>query len=117
MRWAQRFDRFSYEVKSAIGVQHIAQDGADYFPRDAELQRNAPVGKYDSSSKTGIGYSFNAAAEYRLSSRFYLGGEVGVDNAQDYRQYVGNAYLRYLFEDLSGAMPLPVSPYRSPYSN
>ena len=45
------------------------------------------------------------------------GGEIGVDNAQDYRQYAGNAYLRYLFEDLSGPMPLPVSPYRSPYSN
>ncbi|NWE17767.1 cellulose biosynthesis protein BcsC [Pseudomonas sp. P7548] len=117
VRWAQSFDRFSYELKSSVGVQHIAQDGADYFPTDSRLQANAPTQKYDSSSKTGIGYSLNAAAEYRLSSRFYLGGEVGVDNAQDYRQYVGNAYLRYLFEDLSGPMPLPVSPYRSPYSN
>ena len=118
VRWAQSFDRFSYEIKSSVGVQHIAQDGGDYFPRDSDLQRDATGTKtYDSSSKTGIGYSLNAAAEYRLSSRFYLGGEVGVDNAQDYRQYVGNAYLRYLFEDLSGAMPLPVSPYRSPYSN
>ncbi|MGY2374690.1 cellulose synthase subunit BcsC-related outer membrane protein [Pseudomonas sp. SDO524_S393] len=117
VRWAQSFDRFSYELKSSVGVQHIAQDGADYFPTDRILQDNAPTKKYDSSSKTGIGYSLNAAAEYRLTSRFYLGGEVGVDNAQDYRQYVGNAYLRYLFEDLSGPMPLPVSPYRSPYSN
>ncbi|WDU61992.1 cellulose synthase subunit BcsC-related outer membrane protein [Pseudomonas poae] len=117
VRWAQSFDRFSYELKSSVGVQHIAQDGADYFPTDSTLQGNAATKKYDSSSKTGIGYSLNAAAEYRLTSRFYLGGEVGVDNAQDYRQYVGNAYLRYLFEDLSGPMPLPVSPYRSPYSN
>jgi hypothetical protein len=117
VRWAQSFDRFSYELKSSVGVQHIAQDGADYFPTDSTLQSNAATKKYDSSSKTGVGYSLNAAAEYRLTSRFYLGGEVGVDNAQDYRQYVGNAYLRYLFEDLSGPMPLPVSPYRSPYSN
>ena len=117
IRWAQSFDRFSYQVKTSVGVQHIAQDGADYFPRDSDLQiaRNNP--EYESSSKTGVGYSFNAAAEYRLSSRFYLGGEIGLDNAQDYRQYAGNAYLRYLFEDLSGPMPLPVSPYRSPYSN
>lgn len=117
VRWAQSFDRFSYEVKSSVGVQHIAQDGADYFPTEKDLQEAFENPKYKSSSKTGIGYSLNAAAEYRLSSRFYLGGEVGVDNAQDYRQYVGNAYLRYLFEDLSGPMPLPVSPYRSPYSN
>lgn len=97
IRWAQSFDRFSYQVKSSVGVQYIGQD--------------------EGSSKTGLGYSLNAAAEYRLSSRFYVGGELGVDNAQDYRQYSGNAYLRYLFEDLSGPMPLPVSPYRSAYSN
>lgn len=117
VRWAQSFDRFSYELKSSVGVQHIAQDGADYFPTEKQLQAAFDNPKYNSSSKTGVGYSLNAAAEYRLTSRFYLGGEVGVDNAQDYRQYVGNAYLRYLFEDLSGPMPLPVSPYRSPYSN
>lgn len=117
IRWAQSFDRFSYQVKSSVGLQHIAQDGADYFPGDSTLQATKNNPKYDSTSKTGVGYSFNAAAEYRLSSRFYLGGEIGLDNAQDYRQYAGNAYLRYLFEDLSGPMPLPVSPYRSPYSN
>ncbi|MGA9703939.1 cellulose biosynthesis protein BcsC [Pseudomonas sp.] len=113
IRWAQSFDRFSYQVKSSVGVQYIGQDSADYFPGHKDLGEQ----KYESSSKTGVGYSFNAAAEYRLSSRFYLGGEIGLDNAQDYRQYAGNAYLRYLFEDLSGPMPLPVSPYRSPYSN
>jgi len=113
IRWAQSFDRFSYQVKSSVGVQYIGQDSADFFPGRKDLGTQ----EYKSSDKTGIGYSFNAAAEYRLSSRFYLGGEIGVDNAQDYRQYAGNAYLRYLFEDLSGPMPLPVSPYRSPYSN
>ncbi|WP_426129478.1 cellulose synthase subunit BcsC-related outer membrane protein [Pseudomonas sp. DWP1b1] len=113
IRWAQSFDRFSYQVKSSVGVQYIGQDSADFFPGRKDLGTQ----EYKSSDKTGVGYSFNAAAEYRLSSRFYLGGEIGVDNAQDYRQYAGNAYLRYLFEDLSGPMPLPVSPYRSPYSN
>ncbi|PFG60198.1 Tfp pilus assembly protein PilF [Pseudomonas poae] len=117
IRWAQSFDRFSYQVKSSVGLQHIAQDGADFFPGESTLQASRNNPKYESTSKTGVGYSFNAAAEYRLSSRFYLGGEIGLDNAQDYRQYAGNAYLRYLFEDLSGPMPLPVSPYRSPYSN
>ena len=40
-----------------------------------------------------------------------------MDNARDYRQYTGGLYLRYLFDDAGGAMPLPVNPYRSPYSN
>ena len=119
IRWAQSFDRFSYQVKTSVGVQHIEQDGVDYFPGHSDLQDSQTVGNrtYASDSKTGLGYSLNAAAEYRLSSLFYLGAELVVDNAQDYRQYVGSAYLRYLFEDLSGPMPLPVSPYRAPYSN
>ena len=42
---------------------------------------------------------------------------LGVDNARDYQQWTGGLYLRYLFDDGRGAMPLPVNPYRSPDSN
>jgi hypothetical protein len=56
VRWAQSFDRFSYELKSSVGVQHIAQDGADYFPTESRLQDNAATKKYDSSSKTGASF-------------------------------------------------------------
>ncbi|NWB90525.1 cellulose synthase subunit BcsC-related outer membrane protein [Pseudomonas agarici] len=118
--WSQRTERFTYRIKSSVGVQHIGQDSAAIFPGHRELQPNATAAgltRYDGENKTGIGYSFNAAGEYKFGSNFFLGGSLGVDNASDYRQVIGGLYLRYTFEDMSGPMDLPVSPFGSPYSN
>lgn len=130
--WAQRGANWSYQVQGSVGLQHIEQDGAPYY-RDKGAQAaleslaaiytaNSADGRvintrYESQSKTGIGYSLGASGEYRLGDGFFFGGTLGVDNARDYRQFTGGLYLRYLFDDAGGAMPLPVSPYRSPYSN
>ncbi|PTT97023.1 cellulose synthase, partial [Pseudomonas sp. HMWF031] len=114
--WAQRGDRFSYQVKGSVGVQYFDQDAADYFPNDKDLQA-ANNQRYKGQSKTGVGYSLSGAGEYKFGSNFFLGGNLGLDNAQDYKQFTGAMYLRYMFEDMNGAMELPVSPYRSPYSN
>ncbi|WP_371366830.1 cellulose synthase subunit BcsC-related outer membrane protein [Pseudomonas sp. QL9] len=120
INWAQRTDRFTYRLSGSVGVQYIDQDGADIFPGHSEWQPQASavgLNSYSGENKTGIGYSFNAAGEYRLGSRTFLGGSFGVDNASDYKQYAGGLYLRYMFEDMTGPMSLPVSPYASPYSN
>ena len=128
--WSQRTDRLSYSIKGSVGLQHIEQESTPYFPNDRELQAaleqtsQAYAGfgsslptRYSSQNKTGIGYNLNAAAEYRFGDNIFLGGSFGLDNAQDYKQWTGGLYLRYMFEDFTGRMAMPVSPYRSPYSN
>lgn len=120
--WARRYDRLSFQLKGSVGVQAIEQDDADFHPADAALQAAASSASggaavYQGSSSTGIGYNLAGAAEYRLGSNFFVGGQVGVDNAQDYRQWHGGLYLRYLFEEMTGPLALPVSPYQSPYAN
>ncbi len=130
LSWAQRTERWTYALRGSVGIQHIKQDSAPYFPNDKYMQRNleqvsaaaAALGvdiptRFDGSSSTGIGYSLYGAAEYRLGRNFSLGGELGINNAQDYRQWNGGMYLRYMFEDQYRPMSLPVSPHRSPYSN
>jgi len=119
--WAQRFDKFTYQIKGSVGVQYIDQDDADYFPGDAGLQADASrqLGRaavHDGESSTGVGYSLYGAAEYQMAPNFFFGGHMGLDNAQDYRQWNSGLYLRYMFEDMTQPMALPVSPYRSPYS-
>ncbi|MFJ3369109.1 cellulose synthase subunit BcsC-related outer membrane protein [Pseudomonas sp. NPDC086251] len=114
--WAQRTERFSYQVKGSVGVQYFEQDAVDYFPNDKDLQA-ANNQRYKGQNKTGVGYSLSGAGEYKFGSSFFLGANLGLDNAQDYKQFTGAMYLRYMFEDMNGAMELPVSPYRSPYSN
>lgn len=120
--WAQRYDRLSFQLKGSVGVQTIQQDDADFHPGDAALQAGASkaLGReavYEGSSDTGIGYNLSGAAEYRLGSNFFVGGHAGIDNAQDYRQWNGGLYMRYMFEDMTGPLDLPVSPYQSPYAN
>ncbi|WLI09951.1 MULTISPECIES: cellulose biosynthesis protein BcsC [Pseudomonas] len=114
--WAQRSGRLTYQVKGSVGVQHFEQDSADYFPNDKALQAASGL-RYEAQNKTGIGYSLAAAAEYKVASNFLLGANLGLDNAHDYQQLSGALSLRYQFEDISGPMSLPVSPYTSPYSN
>ncbi|MGL4318327.1 MAG: cellulose synthase subunit BcsC-related outer membrane protein [Pseudomonas sp.] len=120
--WAKRYERLSFQLKGSVGVQSISQDDADYFPGDDELQAAASKAMgseavYEGDSSIGVGYNLSGAAEYRLGSNFFVGGQVGVDNAQDYRQWNGGLYLRYMFEDQTGPLALPVSPYQSPYAN
>src|SRR5690606_1800069 len=130
VKWAHRTQDWTYMRRGAVGVQYFKQDAAAYYPDDREMQGNlerfstlaAGTGGYvptrfDGSSDTGIGYNLAGAAEHRLSSNFFMGGHLGVDNAQDYRQWSGGLYLRYMFEDMTGPMALPVSPYQSPYAN
>lgn len=130
VNWSHRGERWSYALRGSLGVQHIKQDSADYHPNDSDMQAAleqtsgvaAGLGigiptRVSGSSDTGIGYSLAGNAEYRLGSHFFLGGQLGVDNAQDYRQWSGGLYLRYMFENMTGPMALPVSPYQSPYAN
>ncbi|MCU1717240.1 cellulose biosynthesis protein BcsC [Pseudomonas sp. 5P_3.1_Bac2] len=128
VQWAQRGDRWTYKVNGAVGVQHFSQESTPYLINDSDAQRAlenlsaqaAGSGlylptRYDGSSKTGIGYSLAAAGEYQLGKHFFLGGHLGVDNAQDYQQWNGGLYLRYMVESMTSPLELPVSPYQSPY--
>ena len=99
-----------------IRDRHFEQDSVDYFPNDKALQTASGL-RYEGQNKTGIGYSLAGAAEYKVASNFLLGANLGLDNARDYKQLSGALSLRYQFEEISGPMSLPVSPYTSPYSN
>lgn len=113
--WSQRGDRFSYLLKGSLGVQRFKEDSAAYFPGSSGLQAASGDARYDGQSKTGLGYNVAAAGEYRISPRLSLGGALSMDNASDYRQWIGGLYARYTFETITGPLALPIEPFRSPY--
>jgi hypothetical protein len=114
--WAQRNDRFTYQLKGSVGIQYFQQDGVDYFPTDKALQASDGR-RFAEQSKNGLGYNVEAAGEYKFGNKLFVGGAFGLNNASDYRQYNVGMYIRYMFEDMTGGrMALPVSPFRSPYS-
>jgi tetratricopeptide (TPR) repeat protein len=124
--WSQRGDNFSYQFKGSVGVQHFKEDSSDYFPNSGSAQRAANAAlaltnpgssaRYDGQTKTGIGYNLGAAGELKVGPRVSVGGSLSLDNASDYRQWIGGVYARYTFDAVSGPPPLPVEPFRSPYS-
>lgn len=119
--WAQRTNRWTVRLRGSLGIQLIDQDAADYFPNNSAMQAEANrilgrKAEYESERTTNIGYSLAGAAEYRIDKNFVAGGHLGIDNSQDWRQWEGGFYLRYLFEDSSRALSLPVAPYKSPYA-
>ena len=122
LTWSQRTDRWTWQLRGAVGLQRIEQDGADFYPTDARLQAAASQALgapavYGGQSKTSLGYSLYGATEYQLGRQLLVGGNLGVDNGRDFQQLNGGVYLRYALEPQDRALALPVSPYRSPYDN
>ncbi|MGJ7520040.1 cellulose synthase subunit BcsC-related outer membrane protein [Variovorax sp. LT1P1] len=135
--WSGRANRLSWRVNASLGVQSFTQDDSPYFPTDA-VRQNASYtmaglasglnltgpgynGLYAGSTETGLAYNFAGAVEYQLAPSLYLGGALGLNNAQNYRQLTGSIYLRYLFGGgssiLGNAAATPgLNPFNSPYT-
>lgn len=115
--WSKRSDNFTFQLKGSLGVQYFRQDGAAYFPTDNNLQGASGM-RYSSQTKTGLGYGLEGGGEYRFGPRVFIGGALRLNNSNDFREINAGMYVRYTMEDMrSKMMTLPVSPYRSPYSN
>ncbi|MFM9922973.1 cellulose synthase subunit BcsC-related outer membrane protein [Variovorax sp. H27-G14] len=111
--WTGRADRLSWRLNASLGVQSFTQKSSPYFPTDAtrngEAARAAAIAlglglsssvynnTYASSSKTGLSYNLAGVVEYQLAPKMFLGGALGFNNAQNYRQFTGSLYLRYVF--------------------
>ncbi|MDD0810851.1 cellulose synthase subunit BcsC-related outer membrane protein [Curvibacter sp. RS43] len=134
VEWAQRSNRFSYQLKGSMGVQSFREDAVAYFPNNSSRQAAAVLAAndafafgtagatatgavYPGQTKTGLGYNLGAAMEYQVHPQVFFGGQLALDNARDYRQFIGGIYLRYALQPYSGLQALPVNTVRSPYGN
>ena len=131
VEWAQREGRLSYQLKGSIGVQYFKEDAAPYFPNSPSRQASAvqaasdalafgevgATGIYPGQSRTGLGYNLGAAMEYQMHPQVFLGGHLALNNARNYREFVGGMYVRYAFQPYNGLQTFPVNPLKSPYGN
>ncbi len=117
---AGRFGKLSYQIGLDVGLRHITQDSAAYFPNDPALQAQwqariaalpttTPIpdyfrASYKGDNSSGTGANLRISFEYLLASQFALGGRFSFDNSRNYTQQTGLLYLRYAFSPL----PTPV---------
>ncbi|RQO52858.1 cellulose synthase [Variovorax sp. KBW07] len=133
--WTGRADRLAWRLNASLGVQSFTQKESPYFPTDptrngaasgaastaAQLGLTNAVynNMYPRTSKTGLAYNLGAVIEYQLAPRMFLGGALALNNAQNYRQFTGSLYLRYVFGG-SSSLGVPsgttLNPMVSPYT-
>lgn len=130
--WAQRTGRLSYQINGGLGVQYFKEDSSPYFPTSSSRQAGAAQAAsdavafgetganstaiYPGQNKTGLGYNLGLAMEYQMHPQLFIGGHLALDNARDYRQFVGGLYVRYALHPYTGKQSLPVNPIKSPYT-
>jgi cellulose synthase operon protein C len=127
MDWTGRSGNLGYQIKASIGIQSFKENASDYFPTSSEWQtaavdsayRMAAQGLtlngqaiYPGQAKTGLGYNIGGAMEYQLSSQLFLGGQLGTDNASNYKQTFGGLYMRYAFQRQDSQIQVPPIPPR-----
>lgn len=113
--WSGRDGRMSWRLNASIGVQSFRED-----PFPSPLTSGTTPFAASGTRDTGVAYNFAAIVEFQIAPQLYLGGAFGFNNARDYRQVTGNAYLRYVFGG-SGSRSVPaesttLKPFSSPYT-
>ena len=95
--WQGNYEgRFDYSLTGSLGVQHIIEDDAPYFPRDAALQgRRGPF--YEGLAQTGEHFTLEVEGGYRVAPHWNLGGFVAINNTRNFTDQRAGIYMRYLF--------------------
>lgn len=95
-----------YAVSGSLGVQTFQEDNETYFPLDPGLLAIAgctaaqltnrtcglPV-----NSSTGLNFSFDSEASYRVTDHWYVGGFLSANNTNNYETVTGGFFARYTF--------------------
>ncbi|EEA00051.1 cellulose synthase operon C domain protein [Burkholderia sp. H160] len=122
--WTGRYERFSWEVRGSVGWSFTHEDTSPYFPTSSLLQdlavarlsaANLGAPYFGAGSTNGFSYTVAAAAEYRITPHWIVGGSIEIDRSHDYAPNVGMVWLRYLFTPQHGPVPFPPRPV-TPYS-
>ncbi|MDQ7968314.1 MAG: cellulose synthase subunit BcsC-related outer membrane protein, partial [Oxalicibacterium faecigallinarum] len=119
-----REEKLSYMVRASVAYSHTREDDAPLYPNDPALQSAAEnlalfPAYYDNAyhpggNGGGLGYSFRAVTEYRLTPHWTLGGRVDIDRSAYYTPNSLLVYLRYHFKSQLGDIslwPTTVTPY------
>ncbi len=110
LTWRGVYDgRIDYSVMGSLGVQHIAEDDAPYFPLDGALQgRRGPF--YEGLTQTGEHFSIEIDAGYRVAPHWNLGGFVSINNTRNFTDQRGGIFLRYMFRPQPEYRDMSIAP-------
>lgn len=114
----QRTENWSYEVGGSISWSYTIDNGILLYPLPNLLPPEIAAQNrwIDGTNGSGLGFTFLALVERRLSSHFTLGAVFDLQRTTDYTPSHASLYLRYSLEGWEGDLDMPIRPL-VPFAN
>ncbi|EMM6472500.1 cellulose synthase complex outer membrane protein BcsC [Enterobacter hormaechei subsp. hoffmannii] len=116
VNWRKRTENWSWELGGSISWSHSKTKDVMRYPLQGLIPDNEP-GRYTDkgvmgtgSSSSGTGYTARAIVERRVTSNWFVGLGVDIQEAKDYTPSHALLYVRYSAAGWQGDMDLPPEP-------
>lgn len=115
INWRKRTENWSWELGGSVSWSHSKSNDGKRYP----IQSLIPVepGRYgdrsepeEGSSSSGTGYTARAIIERRVTSNWFVGLGVDIQEAKDYTPSHALVYVRYSAAGWQGDMDIPPQP-------
>ncbi|MBM6608314.1 cellulose biosynthesis protein BcsC [Enterobacteriaceae bacterium RIT814] len=115
INWRKRTENWSWELGGSLSWSHSKSNDGKRYP----IQSLIPVepGRYgdrsepeEGSSSSGTGYTARAIIERRVTSNWFVGLGVDIQEAKDYTPSHALMYVRYSAAGWQGDMDIPPQP-------
>ncbi|WP_236298170.1 cellulose synthase complex outer membrane protein BcsC [Enterobacter hormaechei] len=120
VNWRKRTENWSWELGGSVSWSHSKTKDVMRYPLQGLIPDNEP-GRYTDkgvmgtgSSSSGTGYTARAIVERRVTSNWFVGLGVDIQEAKDYTPSHALLYVRYSAAGWQGDMdlsPEPLVPY------
>ena len=119
LNYRQRTENWSWELGGSVSWSYARTSDQRRYPLQNMIDSRR-VPDYDAvdagGSSNGFGYTLRAIVERRLTSHWFVGAGVDIQQAKDYTPSHALIYLRYSVQGWQGDMDLPPQPLR-PYAD
>ncbi|WIL41937.1 cellulose synthase complex outer membrane protein BcsC [Pantoea agglomerans] len=107
--WRQRTENWSFDLGGSVSWSHSKTSAQQRYPVNPgyTLASNPSSA---SSSGGGTGYTLQAVIERRLTSNWFIGAGVDIQQAKDYTPSHGLLYVRYAAGGWEGDLDMPPQP-------
>ncbi|EPD1261393.1 cellulose synthase complex outer membrane protein BcsC [Enterobacter hormaechei] len=116
VNWRKRTENWSWELSGSVSWSHSKTKDVMRYPLQGLIPDNEP-GRYTDkgvmetgSSSSGTGYTARAIVERRVTSNWFVGLGVDIQEAKDYTPSHALLYVRYSAAGWQGDMDLPPEP-------
>lgn len=116
VNWRKRTENWSWELGGSVSWSHSKTKDVMRYPFQGLIPDNEP-GRYTDkgvmgtgSSSSGTGYTARAIVERRVTSNWFVGLGVDIQEAKDYTPSHALLYVRYSAAGWQGDMDLPPEP-------